>query len=105
MGCSLSRLPDVDRPFVVRSADGLKLVLASSPRLFLEVLQRIIDISIALPYRFERFDSLALLEEKYKNPQPDQSAMVSGQGMAIFNASLGIDGTWVLASDDTTPIT
>ena len=93
----MSRLADVNQPIVSRLG-----ILTNSMRLFLNVLQRIIDIDIALPYRFERFDSLILLNDRYPNPQPDQSAMVTGQGLAIYKGSAS---AWVLASDDTTLIT
>ena len=96
MGCSLSRIPDVNQPLT------LKGLLTDSARLFLDVLQRIIDLDIEISYRVERFDSLLLLTERYPNPRPNQLAIRNGEGLAIYNDNLSI---WVLASDDTTPIT
>ena len=100
MGCSLSNIPDDTQPLV-----NSRGILLSSPRLFLNVLQGIIDRAIAISYVFERYDSLSSLDLRYPKPNPDMSAIVTGQGLAIFKASLGPSGTWVLASDDATPIT
>ena len=95
-GCTLSRIPDVDRPLTDKG------ILTASARLFLDVLQRIIDIDIEISYRVERFDSLALLMARYPKPRPNQLAIRSGEGLAVYNDSLS---AWVLAADDTTLIT
>ena len=92
----MSDIPDVNQRL---TKDGF---LLDAPRLFLNTLQRIIKLDIEISYRVERFDSLALLSAKYKNPQPNQLAIRSGEGLAVYNDNLSL---WVLASDDTTPIT
>jgi len=92
----LSSIPDVNRPLTIKG------FLTNSARLFLDTLQRIIDLDIEISYRVERFDSLALLSAKYVNPKPNQLAIRNGEGLAIYNDNLSL---WVLASDDTTPIT
>ena len=92
----MSRLTDVGQPFVCE--DGS---LLESPRLFLDNLQRIIDLDIAIFYRVPRFDSLALLTAGLKNPPSNALAVVTGQGLAIFKTGVG----WVKTSDDTTLIT
>lgn len=92
----MSDIPDVNQRL---TKDGF---LLDAPRLFLNTLQRIIKLDIEISYRVERFDSLALLSVKYKNPQPNQLAIRNGEGLAVYNDNLSL---WVLASDDTTPIT
>ena len=92
----MSNIPDVNVPLTTKG------LLTDASRLFLNTLQRIINLDIEISYRVERFDSLALLTAKYKNPQPNQLAIRNGEGLAVYNNNLSI---WVLASDDTTPIT
>ena len=46
------------------------------------------------------YADLADLNTKLPNPQTGQEVMVTGQGKAIYNES----NTWVLSSDDSTPI-
>lgn len=92
----MSNIPDRTVPLTIKG------ILTEPSRLFLNTLQRIINIDIEISYRVERFDSLALLSDKYKNPRPNQLAIRSGEGLAIYNDNLSL---WVLASDDTTPIT
>lgn len=94
---SLSRIPQGESPLV--NAIG---VLLNSPRLFFQVLQDIIDGKIELRYRVLDFDSLAQLDAEFKVPENNTLVMINGQGLARFKASTS---TWVLASDDTTPIT
>ena len=77
-------------------------VLLNSPRLFLRALQGIIDSTIAFSYVFKRFDSISLLNERYPNPNPDMSAIITDVGLVIFKESIA---SWVLASDDVTVIT
>lgn len=96
MGYILSNLPDVRSQLV--NSDG---ILTDSSRLFLNTLQRIIDLDIAIFYRVPRFNSLALLTAGLKNPPSDALAVVTGQGLAIFKTGVG----WVKTSDDTTAIT
>lgn len=93
----MSRLSDVNEKFI--NEFGL---LLEAPRLFLDVLQRIIDSNIELFYRVRDFDSLELLESTIKGPRNNMLVMVNGQGLARYKLSTT---TWVLAADDTTPIT
>jgi len=90
----LSRIPDKNEPLTISG------FLNNPSRLFLNVLQRIIDRDIEISYRFERYDSLILLNEQYPNPNPNMTAVVSGQGLAIYKDGVG----WVLAADDVTLI-
>lgn len=90
----MSRIPDKNVPLTISG------YLSNASRLFLDVLQRIIDREIEISYRYERYDSLFLLDEQYPNPNPNMTAIVSGQGLAIYKDGIG----WVLAADDTTLI-
>ena len=92
----MSKIPDRKVPLTIKG------ILTEPSRLFLNTLQRIINLDIEISYRVERFDSLLLLTERYPNPRPNQLAIRNGEGLAIYNDNLSI---WVLASDDTTPIT
>ena len=93
----MSRLAQGQEAFV--TAKG---VLTHASRLFLQVLQDIIDGSIELPYRFLDFDNLAAIDAFFPNPSNNMIVIVNGQGLARFKESVG---DWVLASDDTTLIT
>lgn len=95
MRCILSRLPDVNRKLTV---DG---ILTIPSRLFLDFLQRIIDLDIEISYRIPRYDSLLLLDAAFPIPNPNMMVVVTGQGQAIFKVGIG----WVKAADDTTLIT
>lgn len=92
----MSRLPDVNEKITNESG-----FLLEAPRLFFDVLQRIIDSNIELFYRVRDFDSLELLEATIKGPRNNMLVMVNGQGLARYKLSIS---TWVLAADDTTPI-
>ena len=94
---SLSRLSQGQSPFV-----DAKGILLGAPRLFLQVLQDIIDGAIELPYRVLDFDSLTLLNDFFPKPDNNMLVMVNDQGLARYKASIN---AWVLASDDTTLIT
>ena len=96
----MSRIPDVNEPLVDE-----KGIILDSPYLFLDVLQRIIDGTIVLFYRFKRFDSLASINAEIRAPVDGMTVTRTDEGLATFRAGLGPSGTWVLASDDTTPIT
>ena len=93
----MSNLADVNEPLVDKDGKATQTF-----RLFLETVQSIIDLPIGLYYQGQDFDSLALLEAKYRNPPNNRFVMVNGQGLARYKGSTS---TWVLASDDTTPIT
>ena len=90
----MSRIPDKNEPLTIGG------ILTSQSRLFLDTLQRIFDRDIEISYRYERYDSLSLLNDYYPSPKPNMTVIVSGQGQAIYRSGVG----WVLAADDSTLI-
>ena len=52
------------------------------------------------PVKFPAFSDLADLDDRLPNPEVNDTVRVVGQGLAIYTGS-----NWVLAADDTTPIT
>ena len=91
---SRARIPDEGARLTERG------MLTATSRLFLNVLQGIIDSKIALIYVPKRFDSLELLNEAIPFPYEDMTVQVTNQGKAIYK-----NDQWVKESDDTTPIT
>lgn len=92
----MSKIPDRKVPLTI---DG---ILTEPSRLFLSSLQGIIDSTIAFIYRTHDFDDLAAIKLVIKNPSNNMHVTVNNQGLARFKESSGV---WVLASNDTTPIT
>ena len=91
---SRARIPDGGARLTDRG------ILTPTSRLFLNVLQGIIDSTIALIVVPKRFDSLTLLNEAIPFPHKDMTVQVTNQGKAIYK-----NDKWVKESDDTTPIT
>lgn len=91
----MSRLPDVNEPLTVKG------FLTDPTRLFLSMLQRIIDSDIEMFYRVADFNNLSDISQVIKNPRNNMIVMVNDIGLARYKKSASM---WVLAADDMTPI-
>lgn len=91
----MSRLPDVNEPLTVKG------FLTDPTRLFLSMLQRIIDSDIEMFYRVADFNNLSDISQVIKNPRNNMIVMVNDIGLARYKESASM---WVLAADDMTPI-
>lgn len=53
-------------------------------------------------FNFDRFEDLADVESKIKNPSDGDTVIFNSQGLGTYNK---VSGAWLLSADDTTPIT
>lgn len=89
----VNRAPGYDDPFVTGTGQAVER--------FFRWIDTITQDNDRLNTGDTYYDDLADITGKIQTPIIGQKAMVEGQGLAVYNNST----TWVLASDDVTPIT